>query len=345
MCSCPQDQPGLDAPVATEAAAGADGSWHQRLGDDRQLGLKGNDDTEDFDNWMQMIGDNRQIRRLNRGSPGGGTATPNEAATPAYPSRGSSTSDVRAGAGSGVGTKADSSETGQYSLKSLEGNWRDTKGSVYDVTVFNDTVEVWTTRPTGETLKSRRLIGWDDERKWIVWGGRPNTRAYQYWLTELGADRMKWERPSSAPFQWERIALVSTRQLQQQHYLQQQHSLQQRWEQRDAPRAMGGSQMKPPWERKPAAPFQSCSAKAEHTAESAARQEEERAERDEQLREMKEAWQQDAAEQPVPHSAAKGWLGHAGANVDGQAAPIPQAAPGVQEVDQEAPTVATRKFQ
>lgn len=92
----------------------------------------------------------------------------------------------------------------EYSLRSLRGVWRDTKGSKYDVLVDNDTVEIRTKRPNGQVIKTRGLVHWDSKSEWIVWG-RSGARS-QYWLSELASSSLLWERENSAPFSWQRVS-------------------------------------------------------------------------------------------------------------------------------------------
>lgn len=93
----------------------------------------------------------------------------------------------------------------EYSLQSLKGGWKDTKGSYYEVIVKNDVVEITTTRPAGKVIKTRSLVHWDTtESDWIVWG-RSGARN-QYWLSELSSEFIYWEREGSAAFTWQRVS-------------------------------------------------------------------------------------------------------------------------------------------
>mmetsp|Transcript_100824 Transcript_100824/g.256517 ORF Transcript_100824/g.256517 Transcript_100824/m.256517 type:complete len:530 (+) Transcript_100824:86-1675(+) len=92
----------------------------------------------------------------------------------------------------------------EYSLKSLRGKWKDTKGSTYDVDVEADkTVVIKTTRPTGKVISTRGLVRLDEKTNWIIWG-RSGPRT-EYWLSKLDPRSLVWDRDGSAAFEWLRI--------------------------------------------------------------------------------------------------------------------------------------------
>jgi len=98
-----------------------------------------------------------------------------------------------------------SEEDAEQTLRQLCGNWSDQKGSIYSLTLDSEgTIEVCTTRPSGEVIRTPGLIRieWRSDSGRIVWG-RSGSRS-QYTIAELDGSTLLWQRGGSAPFQWQR---------------------------------------------------------------------------------------------------------------------------------------------
>ena len=88
-------------------------------------------------------------------------------------------------------------------MVSLVGRWGDTKGSLYEVSVDDDSkATIRTTRPHGKVLVTPGLVRTDSKSGCIIWGRRGSR---SYWLSDLGSRSLKWERQPDPPFVWHRV--------------------------------------------------------------------------------------------------------------------------------------------
>merc|ERR1719277_2200240 len=82
----------------------------------------------------------------------------------------SAASSSPAEAPNAIESVVDAAVGAEYSLESLIGRWRDSKGACHDLSMKDGVVSVRSKRPGGRAGASdgRGVIGWDANRQWIV---------------------------------------------------------------------------------------------------------------------------------------------------------------------------------